>query len=382
MLAACGAAAASSCGGDIEQSPIVQQIKESDRGEFPLGFPLLATKNTTRVSGEDPVENAAAVARAVYPGFAPDQRPQAVTLVDSSDWRGAIAGAVLTAPPVRAPMLLTKEGDVPDVTSETLERLQPRGSALAARAQAFQIGNAAKPDGLRVVRVPPSRDPSELAAGIDALAFRLTGQRSSSVIVTTGADPRYAMPAAAWAAKSGDSVLFATREQLPASTRRAIEERDQPSIYVLGPPSVIGEGVERSLRGLGRVRRIAGAGPVENSIAFARYIDGAFGWGIRDPGHGLTFANAARPLDAAASAGLASSGDYAPLLLTESATQLPPALRTFLLDVQPGYQSDPVRGVYNHAWLMGDESAIGTGVQAEIDKLTEIVRVRVGRATP
>jgi hypothetical protein len=372
----------SSCGGDIEQSPIGQQIKEADRGEFPLGFPLLATKNTTRVSGEDPVENAAAVARAVYPGFAPDQRPQAVALVDSTDWRGAIAAAVLTAPPARAPMLLTKEGDVPDVTSETLERLQPRGSPLAARAQAFQIGTAAKPDELRVVRVPPSRDPSELAAGIDDLAFRLTGQRSSSVIVTTGADPRYAMPAAAWAAKSGDSVLFATREQLPTATRRAIEERDEPSIYVLGPPSVIGERVERSLRGLGRVRRIAGAGPVENSIAFARYIDGAFGWGIRDPGHGLTFANAARPLDAAASAGLASSGDYAPLLLTESATQLPPALRTFLLDVQPGYQSDPVRGVYNHAWLMGDESAIGTGVQAEIDKLTEIVRVRVGQETP
>jgi hypothetical protein len=230
--------------------------------------------------------------------------------------------------------------------------------------------------------VPPARDPSQLAAEIDALSFRLTGQRSNSVVVTSGADPRYAMPAAAWSAKSGDSVLYATREQLPAPTRRAIEQRDQPSIYILGPPSVIGEGVERTLRDLGRVRRIAGVSPVENSIAFARYIDGTFGWGIRDPGHGLTFANAGRPLDAAASAGLAANGDYAPLLLTESAGQLPPALRNFLLDVQPGYQTDPVRGVYNHAWLIGDESAISTGVQAQIDKLTEIVRVSLGQSTP
>jgi hypothetical protein len=190
------------------------------------------------------------------------------------------------------------------------------------------------------------------------------------------------MPAAAWAAKSGDSVLFATRERLPAPTRRAIEERDTPSIYVLGPPSVIGPGVERSLRGLGRVRRIAGAGPVENSIAFARYLDGTFGWGIRDPGHGLSFASASRPLDGPAAAGLAASGDYAPLLLIESSQQLPPPLRNFLLDVQPGYQSDPVRGVYNHAWLMGDESAISVNVQGEIDKLTEIVRVSLGQSTP
>ena len=104
------------------------------------------------------------------------------------------------------------------------------------------------------------------------------------MVIASGADPRYAMPAAAWAAKSGDSVLFATRDALPAPTRQAIDRRDQPSIYVLGPPSVIGEGVERSLRRLGRVRRIAGAGPVENAIALRALLDGSFGWGIRDPG--------------------------------------------------------------------------------------------------
>ena len=50
--------------------------------------------------------------------------------------------------------------------------------------------------------------------------------------------------------------------------------------------------------------------------------------------------------------------------------------RSILLDIQPGYQSDPVRGVYNHAWLIGDEATIDVAVQAQIDRLIEIQRVK------
>jgi hypothetical protein len=222
-------------------------------------------------------------------------------------------------------------------------------------------------------------DPFTLAAAVDSLAFRLTGRRSSAVVVAPVSDPRFAMPAAAWAAKSGDAVLFSGLDSLPAATRQAIERRDNPSIYVLGPPSVISDSVLATLRGLGRVRRIGAATPVDNAIAFARYSDGAFGWGIQDPGHGLVIANDRRPLDAAAAAALSGSGTYGPLLLTDSATVLAPALRSYLLDIQPGYQTDPVRGVYNHAWLMGDESAVSASAQATIDELTEIVRVKAGQ---
>jgi hypothetical protein len=35
-----------------------------------------------------------------------------------------------------------------------------------------------------------------------------------------------------------------------------------------------------------------------------------------------------------------------------------------------------VRGVYNHAWVIGDESAVSVEVQARIDELSEIVRIR------
>jgi hypothetical protein len=376
VTALCAALTLGACGGDLDKNSVEQQVSEKGGEGEPLGFPLLATKNTTRVAGEDAVEDAAAVASAVYPGFDAQQRPQAVTLVDKHDWRAAIAAAVLMAPPIRAPILLTDGADLPDATDHALDRLRPSGTPLAGRAQAFEIGDA-RAGGLRRISVP-SKDPFELASAVEALAFRLTGQRPSDVVVTSAADSRYAMPAAAWAAKSGDPVLFTNKDNLPAATRKAIARRDEPAIYVLGPRSVIGDGVLRRLKSLGRVRRIAGRDPVENAIAFARFADGDFGWGVRDPGHGLSIANVERPLDAAAAAALAASGSYAPLVVTDSADALPPSLRGYLLDIQPGYQTDPVRGVYNHAWLLGDESAIGGAVQGKIDELTEIVKVRLG----
>jgi len=46
---------------------------------------------------------------------------------------------------------------------------------------------------------------------------------------------------------------------------------------------------------------------------------------------------------------------------------MPALLERYLLDIQPGYARDPVRGVYNHGWLIGDEAAISQAVQARID---------------
>src|SRR5262249_51112452 len=108
----------------------------------------------------------------------------------------------------------------------------------------------------------------------------------------------------------------------------------------------------------------------------ARYTDGTFGWGVKEPGHGLVFASAARPLDAPAAAPLSASGDYGPLLLVASPLQLAPPLAEDLSNIQPAYttapQFQPVRGVYNHGWLVGDENAMSSVMQAEIDALLEI----------
>ena len=68
---------------------------------------------------------------------------------------------------------------------------------------------------------------------------------------------------------------------------------------------------------------------------------------------------------------MSASGKWGPLLITETPDALPQDLRAFLLAIKPGYEEDPTRAVYNHVWLIGDASAIGASVQAEIDELAE-----------
>ena len=64
--------------------------------------------------------------------------------------------------------------------------------------------------------------------------------------------------------------------------------------------------------------------------------------------------------------------------MLERAGALPARVQDYLLDIQPGYERDPVRGVYNHGWLMGDERTISLDVQARIDTLLEIQPVESG----
>jgi hypothetical protein len=364
--------------GVTTQPPIGQSGDEAAGGQVPtLGFPVFATKNTTRVAGADPVANAAGVARAVYPARTDESSPRAVVVVEQSDWRAAISAAQLMSSPLRAPILFSDGGQLPEASAEALEELAPSGAEEAGGAQVIRIGEAASPANREVTDVEGGSSAS-LADAIDRLQASAGGGPSEAVIVAPADSPEFAMPAAGWAAKSGQPVLWALRDSLPSETRAAIERHRRPDIFVLGPPEAISAEVVRELRRLGRTRRVSGADPVANAIGFARYAEAGFGWGVVDPGHGLVFANATRPLDAAAAAPLSATGTYGPLLLTTDAATLPEAVQEYLLDIQPGYDRDPVRGVYNHGWLMGDETAISADVQSRIDALLEIQPVDPG----
>ena len=339
-----------------------------------LGFPAFATGNTTRVGGSGPAANAAAVALAVFPSTTPAQRPRAVTLVGEDDWAGAVAAAVLMAAPVRAPLLYSAEGELPEPTAEALAALQPHGGNDTDGAAAFALGSVAAPAGTRAVRIG-GRTPAARAARLAALRDRLFGSAPRHVLVAPE-DPGLAAPAAAWAARSGDPVLFSGAEKLPRETAKAIERHPKAPVFVLGPSSAISSGVVREIAALGpRVKRVSGEDPVTNAIALARYASGSFGWNVNDPGHGFVVARADAPLDAAAAAPLSASGTWGPLLLTDGAEALPPELRSYFLDLKPGYTTDPTRAFYNHVWVIGDQDAIGVAQQAEIHELAELAKI-------
>lgn len=378
-LAAASLATLGGCSlGDDSSRPPQLGAESSDKEvSAKLGFPAAATRNTLRVGGGDAAADAAGVARALFPATAKSSRPTAVVLVDRDDWQGAVAASVLSGSPIGAPMLLTEGGDVPPVTRDTLERLKPKGSALSNDAQAIRIGrDAGRPDGFRSA-VIEGDDPYEKAAAIDRFFSAVKGKPSANVLVVSGERADWAVPAAAWGARAGDSVLPVKRESVPAAIRKALAGHEKPNVYVLGPEKVIGKGALQQLQPLARrVRRIQGKTPVDNAIAFARYDSGSFGWAVVVPGYNFTLASTGRPLDAAPAASLATRGVFAPLLLTNDPDELPRQLRTYFLSVQPGYEGSPETAVYNRVWILGDEDAISVAQQAEVDRITELVPVQ------
>ncbi len=337
------------------------------------GIPTAATKNTTRVWAASPTAIAAAAARAVYPGRGRSQRPLAIVLADANNWQATVAGAVLMAAPLHAPMLLSSGSQLPPVTQAALSALAPTGAGDNG-PQLIRLGNVAAPVSLKTQPLV-GNDPFTLAAAIDAYQAKIAGRWSKSVVIAPSDSPGIAMPAAAWAAKSGNPVLFSERNSLPPATAAAIKAHGRPRIYIIGSSSTISAAVASQLGKLGNVTRIGASSASANAIAFARFSDSSFGWGVVDPGHGLVVANPAAAATAGAVAPLSASGSYGPLLLTGRGGALSADLINYLRDIRPGYSSDPVRGVYNHAWIIGDTNAVSDRSQATIDSLLEIAPV-------
>jgi hypothetical protein len=362
-----GPAPASKAPGTSAEAPASQTPEE-------LGYPAVGTANTTRVGGTDAASNAAGVALAVYPASKPSQQPAAVTLVDADDWRTAVAASVLVAAPVGAPILVSSGEGMPDATDAALAALDPQGSKTTKRTQIFALGAADAPGDARTKRIGQSGAAG--AAAIAALREQLAGAPPRHIAIAPSTNPAFAMPAAAWAARSGDPVLFSKRDRLPQPTANALRAHPKTPVYVVGPSSAISSDALREIDELGgRVRRVAGEDPVANAIEFARYADRGFGWDINDPGHGFVVSRSNEPLDAAAAAPLSAAGTWGALLLSDNADTLPAALRGYLLDVKPGYTTDPTRAFYNHVWVIGDQEAISVNEQAEIDELAALAKI-------
>jgi hypothetical protein len=388
LLVACAVLAG--CGGTTTKFirvPVVGVQAKTPQAGQKLGFPAVATKNTTRVGGGDPIADAAGVALAVYPSSANGTHPPAVTIAPTGDWEAAIASAVLMAPPIKAPILLSGPTSLPSATTDALGQLAPTGAGSAAGAQVIRVGDVPAPGGFRAAKIS-GKDPYALAAGIDRFVSAAAGKTSTAVVIASADEPAYAMPAAGWAAESGNPVLFVTGSTIPEPTRQALLSHQSPHIYVLGPTGVVSDKLVAQLSKYGTVKRVGAADPAANSVAFAAYRDppctfgqpcahvpGSFGWALRSPGHGYTLINAARPLDAPASAALSASGAYGPQLLLTSADKLPTPVLNFFLDyATPGFtQEGPTAAVYNHGWLIGDPSTISVSVQAQVDSLLEVV---------
>jgi hypothetical protein len=342
------------------------------------GTAATATRNTTRLGGANATTDAAAVARAAYPGLTSETRPQAVVVADANDWPGALAASVLASAPLGAPLLYAEGGTLPGVSLRALQALHPTGSSALDGTQVVLLGPSIQAPSGYQARGATTSDPYSLAVSVARLLTVTRGANPHEAIVVAADGPRaLAMPAAGLAAESGAPILFVTRSGVPAATASELRSLGRPTIYTVGS-TAIDERVLTELGEFGEVKRVEStegedATVAGNAVAVSRFAHGSFGWGVREPGHGLAFANATRPFDGPAAAILSATGDYAPLLLLESPDRVPTVLASYLSDIKPAAPgSQPVKGVYNHGWLIGDESAISSGAQAQLDGMLEI----------
>lgn len=347
---------------------------EGDDESSAAAFAVGGTRNTTRFAGTDPAATAAAIVTATHPSDA--DRPTAVTLAPADSWQIALAASPLVADPVGAPILLSTAEDLPDSTASTIEGLRPAGISSDDGTKVIAVGRVASDDDLETRQIEGD-DPAEIASMVDESKAEISGDKHPDhIIVVSSEEPGYAMPAAAWAAYSGDSILFTGSEELPDATVEAIERHPNTPVYLLGPEAAISASVAKELRKVSdSFTRIAGDEPAENAIAFARFTDGTFGWGITDPGHGFSIASVEEPIDAPIAAPLAVSGKPGPLLVTTDSQAVPAALQSFLADTQPGYVDDPTRAIYNHIWIIGGPAVISETFQGQVDVLTNLVAI-------
>ncbi len=385
LAAALATAVLAACGSDQAPVTVAQSggtgAQSSSAGAYPA---QPVTRNTARIDGRDPTADAAQVALATHPRF-PGAKPiEAATIVAVEDWQAAIAAAQLAGPPLNLPILLSEPGSVPSPTAQALSVLKPAQGSGPSDAGAYAVGNVSVPSGIDTTKLSGD-GPAGEAAALAKLRQGLTGTEPAAAIVVSQDDPGFAMPAAAWAARSGDPVFFTQRDSVPGATLAALRSHPKANVYLLGPPSSVSDKALRQLQQASPgVRRISAGDPVSSAIAFARYSDGAFGWGFsangqNDPGHGVVIANVGRPGDAGAAASLSASGTWGPLLLVDGASQLPAGLKEFLTAIKPGYSNDPTRALYNRVWLIGDANAISGNLQGQIDDLAELVPIGGGQ---
>ena len=338
-------------------------------GSPPTGLLTLNTMDASRLDTDDPAALAIRLSRALIPAPNVAHRPRAVILAPDNSWEALAAAAPLVRL-VEGPILV---GDSPAASME-IGRLRPSGIPTLGGVTAIAV-DVAPPAGLRAESAT-GRTPADLSAGVDRLRSRLPGGDRQNVLLVPD-DPRFALPAAYWAAYSGDALLFLDQSgSLPDATRAALTRRGgKAAIYLFGvaPPSDLGH--------YGTVTRIGGADPASAAVALAQFQNEAHdvGWGLDGTrwaaDHALVLANAAQPMLAAVGIPLGRLGEYGPLLWTDQ-DRLAPATNQYLWKTKPEYFMTPAEGPYHHLWLLGGLDQVSYAVQGEADLTQQIEAYR------
>jgi hypothetical protein len=384
----------------------------------PTLVPTIGTKNTQRLYGSSPFEEAVSVTQHIWPAalplntpgesYTPD-RPWGLTLLTPDDPLTAITATPIIHFPDDAPVLYVNKDGIPQVTLNEIKRLGPTGIARYNKNHVFLVGAAAntavanqlKAIGITYTEVTAPSVP-ELADKVDQLYGAISNPDTGVATMPNGAenvvigsmdgkDYQYLLPATHWVAHMASGLQWVTKNSVPQATVNVLKRRNgMARIYLFGGPQQISAAVAKQLAQYGKVIRVTNDdevafntpptdNPIDTSIAFSKMWDpaGLMGWKITGPGHGFTLVNINDWQGAVASSPLSHLGFHAPLLLTDSATQLPSAVDGYFHSVEPTFLTSPADGPYNMTYVLGSWSQIGWPLQAHVDYISEMANRRL-----
>ncbi|MDQ3181384.1 MAG: glucosyltransferase domain-containing protein [Acidobacteriota bacterium] len=310
-------------------------------------------KNAVRVGGQMDAETYSNDLQIAFPATRAENSPKSVINLPD-DWRVALAYTPLIARPNYAALLTA------DAQTEN-----QRFSAAGNIAGETVSGN----------------DAAQIAASVDDRLAQTSGNLSQNVlIVSSDADSRFALSAAAYAARTGTPVLFVGKDNVPAATVSALQKRNnQARIFVLGSTEIISANIFDQLKQFGTVQRIEREDFYTNAVRFAEFRDSNadFGWGRtgrnsrRFSPTNTILVNPERWQDAIAAAHLAARGKTGALLFTDK-NKLPAVVDNYLWQQRPFFSMTPAEGPFNTVWVVGSFDRIDYKTQAWADYSQEI----------
>ncbi len=354
------------------------------------GVLAVATKNTTRLGGADPAIDAAAVAQVVYPGLTPATRPQAVVLVDEHQWPVALSAASLASAPLGAPILYAEGNELPAVSERALRAMHPVGAPALGGAQVIRIGTTAElPSGYTLAHDPRERRSAghgrahaehvrgghrrRRSASRDRRGVRRAARAADAGGGAVGRERRTDPVRSARARARGSRQARCASCAAPRSTslrRRRSERAPTPSSpgwersCVSPAPRLPAKprAPTKAKNPLPTRSRCRASGAERSAGASTKRVTG---WCSRTPRARSTRRRRRR---------CPPTATTRRCFCCASAGRCRRPLTHYLSDIEPGYTAaaPPVREVYNHGWLIGDEAAISALAQAELDAVLEI----------
>jgi putative cell wall-binding protein len=199
--------------------------------------PYAAGGGVTRVGGVDRYETAVAVAADVPKGVA------TVYVASGADFPDALSAAAVAAARDE-PVLLTKPGDLPDVTAAAISDLAPASVVILGGTGAVSttVESQLRALGVGTISRLAGSDRYATAAKVAALLPTAT-----SAYVASGAAFPDALAGAALAGHLGAPVLLTKATSLPDATAAALQTQQPTAITVLGGTGVVSTAVASQL---------------------------------------------------------------------------------------------------------------------------------------